>query len=257
MKFRKMTYDARKLEDGVAMEEKSTGKSTVKQTTKQSAKESTKQSTEQTTKQTTKQSTKQTTKQSTKQAAKPTVKQTTKQAVKSTGKQAVKPTGKQYTLKVYPAGMSREVYRVIQISGKATLDNLCYTILSAFHFTDEHLYEFCMDNRMYSDYSYQSNPELGEQTTRIMLDKLHLVKGQNFSLHYDFGDDWMFTIHVQKVEEEIQKSSTSVIKAKGMIEQYPSWDDEDWEDEDWDEEDWDEEDWDEEDWDDEGQDDEN
>lgn len=60
--------------------------------------------------------------------------------------------GKQYTLKVYPAGMSRTAYRVIQISGKETLDRLCSVIISSFDFIDEHLYEFCMDNRMYERY---------------------------------------------------------------------------------------------------------
>ncbi|MCR5402916.1 MAG: plasmid pRiA4b ORF-3 family protein [Butyrivibrio sp.] len=139
--------------------------------------------------------------------------------------------GKQYTLKVYPAGMSRTIYRVLQISGKETLDSLCSLIISSFDFIDEHLYEFCMDNRMYSDCSFQSDPEYGEPSTKIALDKLGLVKGQNFSLHYDFGDDWMFTIHVQKIEKEEKKTIPVILKAKGEIEQYPSWDedDEEWE----------------------------
>ena len=132
--------------------------------------------------------------------------------------------GKKYTLKVYPAGMSRTVYRVIQISGEETLDRLCSVIISSFDFIDEHLYEFCMDNRMYSDCSFQSDPEYGEPSTKIALDRLHLEKGQNFSLHYDFGDDWMFTIHVQKIEEEEKGAVPTVLKAKGEIEQYASWD---------------------------------
>ena len=52
----------------------------------------------------------------------------------------------QYTLKVYPAGLGRSVYRTITICGTDTLDQLCMAILSAFDFTAEHLYEFCMDN---------------------------------------------------------------------------------------------------------------
>lgn len=31
--------------------------------------------------------------------------------------------------------------------------------MESFDFIDEHLYEFCMDNRMYSEYAYQSDPE--------------------------------------------------------------------------------------------------
>lgn len=136
-----------------------------------------------------------------------------------------------YTMKVYPAGLGREVYRVIEISGEHTLDDLCGTILTAFEFIDEHLYEFCMDNRMYSDYSYQSNPEDDEPSTRVKIDKIGLEIKQKFSLHYDFGDDWMFTITVQKIEKVTRKIVPAVIKGKGVIEQYPDpdWDEDDYE----------------------------
>ena len=53
---------------------------------------------------------------------------------------------KLYLLKVYPNGNGREVYRKIEITGDATLDDLCRTIIASFDFIDEHLYEFCMDN---------------------------------------------------------------------------------------------------------------
>ena len=132
----------------------------------------------------------------------------------------------QYTLKVYPAGKGTTVYRVIEIAGKETLQKLCSVIIDAFDFIDEHLYEFCMDNRMYSDYSYQSDPEHGQQSVRVKLDKLGLVKGQKFSLHYDFGDDWMFAISVQKVAETSEKKILRVVRGKGSAEQYPDWDEE-------------------------------
>lgn len=44
----------------------------------------------------------------------------------------------QYTLKVYPAGLGRSVYRTITICGTDTLDQLCMAILNAFDFTAEH-----------------------------------------------------------------------------------------------------------------------
>ena len=132
----------------------------------------------------------------------------------------------QYTLKVYLPGMARSVYRIIQISGRDTLDKLCSVILDSFDFSHEHLYEFCMDNRMYMEYNFQSHPQHGEPSSAIALDKLCLAKGQNFSLHYDFGDDWMFTIHVQKIESETRKSAPAVLRAAGEVEQYPSWDEE-------------------------------
>lgn len=75
---------------------------------------------------------------------------------------------------------------------------MCQVILELFDFTDEHLYEFCMDNRMYDEYNYQSDPEGDEPSAKITLDELGVVEKQKFSLHYDFGDDWMFVITVKK-----------------------------------------------------------
>ena len=100
-------------------------------------------------------------------------------------------------VRVYPAGLGREVYRTIEICGDRTLNQLCQVILKAFEFTDE----------------------------------LNLRKGQKFSLHYDFGDDWMFTITVSKVSEVSEKAEPCIIKSKGEIQQYPDWDEEDWDDE--------------------------
>ncbi len=132
-----------------------------------------------------------------------------------------------FTLKVYPAGQGRTVYRTIEISGKDTLDRLCEFILESYNFVHEHLYEFCMDNRMYSDNSYQYEPEDDGPSTDIAIDEIGLVKGQYFSLHYDFGDDWMFTIHVQKIEEESRKKPPTLLKSVGSVEQYPDWVEED------------------------------
>jgi hypothetical protein len=138
---------------------------------------------------------------------------------------------RKYTFKIYPAGRSREAYRVIEMSGEKTLDNLCEFILETFDFIHEHLYEFCMDNRMYSEYSYEYDPQDGGPSTDIKIDKLELEKGQKFLFHYDYGDDWMFTINVQKIEETDDLIKSTLIRAKGEVEQYPSWDDWDEDDE--------------------------
>lgn len=59
------------------------------------------------------------------------------------------------------------------------------------------------------------------------VDKLGLCKGQKFSLHYDFGGDWMFTINVTKIQEIADYHRPVVVKEKGVVEQYPSeWDEE-------------------------------
>ncbi|MGN1381367.1 MAG: hypothetical protein ACI4W2_00975 [Eubacterium sp.] len=141
---------------------------------------------------------------------------------------------RQYTLRVYPQGQSRIAHRVIVISGEDTLDRLCDMILSSFDFSRDHLYEFSMSGKLYSDDNYTCDPEYdGQPTTNVKLDKLGLQKGQKFILHYDFGDDWVFQIRVQAVQDEEARTLAHVTDAKGSVEQYPDdeWDDE-WDDED-------------------------
>ena len=137
----------------------------------------------------------------------------------------------QYVLKVYPLGLGREVYRTLEICGDSTLDRLCEAILDAFDFSHEHLYEFSMDNKMYSDNCYQFQPSAVEgmltgkrhPSTNISLDKIGLQKGQKFTLHYDFGDDWMFPIRVMEIKQIPRKKKPCVIKSKGEIQQYPDY----------------------------------
>ena len=136
-----------------------------------------------------------------------------------------------YTLKVYPKGMGKEAYRVFEIGGRESLDQLCWAILEMFDFDSDHLYEYCMDNRMYGSRDVWS-PKSRDQPTSFWLDQLGLYKGQNFSLHYDFGDDWMFVIHVQKVEKVDGKVPLRLLKTKGEVSQYGE--EEDWDD--WEEE---------------------
>lgn len=104
-------------------------------------------------------------------------------------------------------------------------------LMESFDFIDEHLYEFCMDNRMYSEYAYQSDPEGDEPSADITLDEAGLCKGQKFALHYDFGDDWMFTITVSKISEVQGDFKPRIVKEKGSIQQYPDWDEDEFDEE--------------------------
>lgn len=131
----------------------------------------------------------------------------------------------QYSIKVFPAGRGRDVYRNIEICGDETLDQLCKTILDAFDFIDEHLYEFCMDNRQHSTDAYYATMMEQEPSTDIALDELGLYNGQKFLLHYDFGDDWMFHIRVLNIIEVKESFEPRIVKSKGYISQYPDCDD--------------------------------
>ncbi|MCD7735797.1 MAG: plasmid pRiA4b ORF-3 family protein [Lachnospiraceae bacterium] len=78
-----------------------------------------------------------------------------------------------------------------------------------------------MNNRMYED-NYQSDPDTEYQkSTKEKIDRLQIVKGQKFSLHYDFGDDWMFAISVQGIDETDKNIMPYITQEKGFLTQYP------------------------------------
>ena len=79
---------------------------------------------------------------------------------------------------------------------------------------------------------YNANdPEGDEPSADITLDEVGLCRGQKFALHYDFGDDWMFTITVSKISEVQEDFEPCVIKSKGTVQQYPDWDEDDFDEE--------------------------
>ena len=144
---------------------------------------------------------------------------------------------KRYQLKVSPERRWRTIWRDIEISGSETLDKLCAVILKAFDFTREHMYEFCMTNRMYSIDNYVFEPDEPDQrSTEAKIDSLGLTEKQVFSLHYDFGDDWMFAIRVEKITDA-PKTKPVVTGSGGYLEQYPDDDEMDDDDDEMDDDD--------------------
>ena len=127
---------------------------------------------------------------------------------------------KQYLLKVYPAKKSRVAWRKIEICGNDTLTDLCTIILDAFNFDHDHPYEFCMDNRPYSNNAYTIDRDVDYPEINIVIDTMELYEKQKISLHYDFGDDWMFTIDVVKIVSVENYFKPHVIGSKGKVKQY-------------------------------------
>ena len=129
-----------------------------------------------------------------------------------------------YQAKVYPAGRGRDVYRVMVFNGADDYQQVCGRILDAFDFDFDHLFLFNSARGNPYDGGIDGN-DFGSFETLLQF------FGPKFIMLYDFGDDWVFNITVQKVLPE--KPAQTVLKSKGKIRQYPSWDDddEDWEDE--------------------------
>ena len=62
--------------------------------------------------------------------------------------------------------------------------------------------------------------------TNIALNRLNLEQGQIFSLHYNFGDDWMFTIRVAAIKIVKEYHELVLTKSRGHVAQYPNYEEE-------------------------------
>jgi len=92
----------------------------------------------------------------------------------------------------------KRIYRIIEILGGQTLDNLHSAIIEAYDFDSDHLYSFFMNNKAWSDkeYEYCSPYSKGRHADTIRISDLHIPK--KFLYLYDFGDEWKFEVEFQE-----------------------------------------------------------
>jgi hypothetical protein len=135
------------------------------------------------------------------------------------------------------------VYRVIQIRGDQTLEDLHNIIFRAFDRDEEHLYEFQVGGKRPADRKakrYQlamTTEDLvfddGDGATSCVeetqLDSLGLKARQSFFYWFDFGDDWWHQIKVVSISDELPpgKFPQIVDRVGDSPPQYQPWDDED------------------------------
>ena len=123
-----------------------------------------------------------------------------------------------YHLKV---ALDKNCYRVIEIGGNDSFDDLHDAIQEAFDFDDDHLYVFFMDNRRWSSEEescfwsphYQ---DIGIFADEKLIGQVGLMEGQKFMYLFDFGDEWIFEITVEKIfPDENEPEFPSIILSKG------------------------------------------
>ncbi len=127
-----------------------------------------------------------------------------------------------------------KAWRCIAIPAKLELDCLSSSILDAFDFDNDHLYEFRYKNR-FGRSGQISHPycEKSPSTTEVCVGELPLQPGDKMIFLFDFGDNWEFDVQL----EEIQPPNAKIKKPK-ILKKYgepPSqyWEeDDDWNDED-------------------------
>ena len=120
-----------------------------------------------------------------------------------------------------------DVWRLIAIPATATLDDLVLWILRSVKFDDEHLYQLTYRNRMGSTVSVR-HPACEESpyTDEVIIGELPLEPGQTMELLYDFGDEWHFTVKLERIEPPGDKlRAPRILESHGKApKQYEDWD---------------------------------
>ena len=117
------------------------------------------------------------------------------------------------------------VWRRIAAPADTSLDELAWTILKAFKFDDDHMYDFRYRDRRGRNRAY-SHPygDDGPFTTEITLAETELPIKDAMLFTFDYGDNWQFTVRLEAVEEGPSRLKTAkVVESAGKApEQYPS-----------------------------------
>lgn len=144
-----------------------------------------------------------------------------------------------YSMKVALKGQKR-IWRLIELRGDQTLEDLHEAIFSAFERYDEHLYSFYFPkpgargrSRLTGakEFSHPSCVDgFGDQrdASETTLDDLRLRAGRKFEYLFDFGDSWWHEITVEsKSTVHDEGSYPRVVKERGKAPpQYPDPDEE-------------------------------
>lgn len=130
-----------------------------------------------------------------------------------------------YQLKIESA-FDATVYRIVEIDEEYTFEDLSYLILELFEFDYEHLYMFSLKRKPYDPEGiYEPSMGYGTPADEVSLKDVGANTRNKYLYLYDFGDEWMFYITIQKKIEVNTDFQAKVIKTQGKLCQYPNWED--------------------------------
>jgi Plasmid pRiA4b ORF-3-like protein len=131
-------------------------------------------------------------------------------------------------LRAFKVSLGR-AWRRIAIPGWMKLEALSEAILDAFDFDNDHLHLFRYRNRfgIFGEVKHP-NTEESPSTAEVKIGELPLRPGSTMEYLFDFGDNWLFEVRLEKLElvnPKIRKPV--VVEGRGPAPpQYPNFDDE-------------------------------
>ena len=118
---------------------------------------------------------------------------------------------------IFRVALSTTLWRRLEIAADNTLLDLHNTIQKAYNFDDDHLYAFFLDGKAWSHKRFTSpEDEDGPHVDEVRIGELGLFVGQRLLYLFDFGDQWRFSIRLEKIfQDESKPLEPRVIEQKG------------------------------------------
>ncbi|MCB9137718.1 MAG: plasmid pRiA4b ORF-3 family protein [Caldilineaceae bacterium] len=128
---------------------------------------------------------------------------------------------------VFKVMLSSTLWRRIAIGGDRLLEDLSDAILAAYNFDHDHLYRFLYPTRFgtEAEVAHPYIEEAPRHTTDVQIGDLPAQPGFQMIYHYDFGDDWRFSLVLERIEpqEEMQERYKIIEREGESPEQYSYW----------------------------------
>ena len=132
----------------------------------------------------------------------------------------------------FKVSFEKEMYRIIEIAGSDTFEDLHLAIQDAIDFENDHLYYFSLTGKsaVYNSFAFWSpDGDDGVRTTMVQIGETNLYKGQQILYYFDFGASWNFDVVLLDIEENTAEPKEYKITQKiGESPKQYDWDG-DWE----------------------------
>jgi hypothetical protein len=126
----------------------------------------------------------------------------------------------------FSVSLNKDLWRRIVMPCDYTFADLAMTILKAFKFDDEHLYQFCYKDeygtkRALDD--HRCDEAIGEFADVVKLGLARLVPKQKLDFRYDFGDAWRFEVLVETMDESSELGKPKILDKAGKAPKQYDW----------------------------------
>ena len=116
---------------------------------------------------------------------------------------------KSYQLKIELAWIEPAIWRRLIVPEEITLDRLHDLVQIVMGWMDYHMHEFNIEGVRYTE--NQEELEDGIEESEFCLNKLISKAGKEFTYTYDFGDDWLHRITVEKILNKLPADVDQIV----------------------------------------------